>query len=207
MRHAKSAAELTELRTKDKILVRCPFCREDQAKTEKERHQKAMIHAETGKAWAQSYVGQDLYFGREGVPKDIKAALHWLTLAADQGDNAALSTLSGDLFKKGDRTSKPEALGGHSLGPRLGSGMLRPRLFVDRRSSLVANMSRLMNVIRLLLLRARARRNRFWEFRFSSVSQPWSSRRRPLKHTIGSKGRSCNCQTMLQNFCHWRRAR
>jgi TPR repeat protein len=116
LRRASSDAELIELCNERKILVRCPFCREDEAEAKKERYQRAMIHAENGKAWAQAYVGHVLYSGQEGVAKDIQAALHWLTLAAGQGDTDAITLLSVKLFKE------PEAMnnGGNGLGPRLG---------------------------------------------------------------------------------------
>jgi hypothetical protein len=76
MLRANSTAELTELRNEREILFRCPFCREGVVETDEERHKKAMIHAETGKAWAQSYVGEALYSGQEvrhsWVPQDYQ---------------------------------------------------------------------------------------------------------------------------------------
>ena len=49
--------------------------------------------AEAGVAWAQGSLGS-LYIGGFGVPQDMDLAIHWLTLAASQGDGLSVHNLA-----------------------------------------------------------------------------------------------------------------
>jgi hypothetical protein len=129
---ADSVAEFTELTTQSKILSRCPFCRARLVEgSTKNRHQEVMTVALAGKAWAQACIGRDFHYGRGGVPKDIQAAQQWLTLAAYQGDQAALTELLVIWFE-GSHMPEPEACdkAWKLAWPNARLGNLPPRLCV-----------------------------------------------------------------------------
>jgi TPR repeat protein len=76
------------------ILHRCPFCRAiNPPGHEENNYRMAMVHAEAGTAWAQTYIGLKLFSG-DGVPKDLEAAKRWFTMAAEQGDIDSMSILA-----------------------------------------------------------------------------------------------------------------
>jgi MYND finger/Sel1 repeat len=75
------------------VLNRCPFCRALVPDDEEERYRMAMVHAEAGRVWAQTYIGLKLYSGK-GVSKDVDASVRWFTMAAAQGDLDSMSILA-----------------------------------------------------------------------------------------------------------------
>jgi MYND finger/Sel1 repeat len=91
---AGNASELQALLRECAVLVRCPFCDAPTTPIDnKESYRLAMLHAEAGTAWAQTYVGVKAATG-VGIPKDVEASVRWFSLAAEQGDVHSMSMLA-----------------------------------------------------------------------------------------------------------------
>jgi TPR repeat protein len=66
-------------------LMKCPFCRRTMPSREDMAYEMELVQAKLGRVWAQTSVGNRLRSG-SGVKRDGIQAIHWLTLAAQQGD-------------------------------------------------------------------------------------------------------------------------
>jgi TPR repeat protein len=90
--------------------VACPFCRAPQASGAKEIIKLLLSNAEAGRAWAQDRIAQqyvrDWAFERSGDAEG--KAIHWLTLAAQQGCMNAQFSL-GSFWYAGNSTSMPQS--------------------------------------------------------------------------------------------------
>ena len=51
-----------------------------------------MVHANKGKDWAETLVAQQYHQGSKAVNRDLKKAVHYYKLSAEDGDRTSLCT-------------------------------------------------------------------------------------------------------------------
>jgi hypothetical protein len=165
---------------------RCPFCRADLPSKNEERYSTTLVHAETGKVWAQHAVGTFLCTGL-GVEQYFEASLRWFTLAAWQGHIDSLLRVSYALVC-------PNLPTVNGNGPCVQLGLTVNMLRCIAAYFLLSAETRpsLCNGLRSLPLKAIPGHKGNWGDGFWKVKAN-RSRLRSSKPTIGSRRQPCDC--------------